>query len=190
MNKTRKNLLVLVLLLAVCAAGLLLVPRLVRTLEKKSFPLRYQQTVEQYAAQYDVDPLMVYSIIRTESGFDEKALSNVGARGLMQITEETFAWIKLKIASSEDLSFDDLWDPQVNIRFGTYYLSRCLQRYGGDLATASAAYHSGWGTVDALLENSAYTAGDGKLSAFPYTQMSLYVKKVQRAFAKYQQLYQ
>ncbi len=189
MRKPRKNLIVLAALLAVGLLGLLTAPRAIRAIEERSFPLKYERTVEQYAAEYQVDPLMVYAIIRTESGFDEAAESGVGARGLMQITEETFAWIKLKIANDEPLTFDDLWDPSVNIRFGSYYLSRCLERYGGDLATASAAYHSGWGTVDGLLGDPAYAADESTLKEFPYPQMSRYVQKVGHAFEKYERLY-
>ena len=69
----------------------------------------------------------------------------------MQITEQTFDWIKGKIAPEEPLTFDDLYDPETNIRFGSYFVSCCLLRYQDDLSTAAAAYHSGWGTVDALL---------------------------------------
>ena len=69
----------------------------------------------------------------------------------MQITEVTFDWIKMKIAPTESLTFDDLYDPETNIRFGSYFVSYCLDRYSGHLATAAAAYHSGVGTVDGLI---------------------------------------
>lgn len=189
MKKPQKNILILAGLLLVILVGLLLLPRLIMAIEKRVYPQTYRETVEQYAAEYEVDPLMVFAIIRTESGFDTGAQSNVGARGLMQITEETFAWIKQKIAPEEEITFDDLYQPQVNIRFGTYYLSRCLSRYGGDLATASAAYHSGWGTVDDLLNDPAYTASENTLAQFPYPQMARYVQKVDAAYQKYQTLY-
>ncbi|MBC5582089.1 lytic transglycosylase domain-containing protein [Anaerofilum sp. BX8] len=189
MRKTGKNLIVLAVLLAVGLLGLLTAPKAIRVIEEHSFPLRYKDTVEHYAAEFEMDPLMIYAIIRTESGFDQTAESAVGARGLMQITEETFAWIKLKIANDEPLTFEDLWDPSVNIRFGSYYLSRCLERYGGNLATASAAYHSGWGTVDSLLADPTYADGENTLKEFPYPQMSRYVQKVGRAFEKYERLY-
>ena len=64
----------------------------------------------------------------------------MGARGLMQITDETFLWIKSKIAPGEEITFDDLFDPAVNIRFGTYLLATCLARYDGDFSTAAAAW--------------------------------------------------
>lgn len=189
MTKPHKNTALLVLLLAAILVMLLITPWLIRKIEKYSYPLGYQETVEQYAAEYQMDPFVIYSVIRTESGFDENAQSDAGARGLMQITEETFAWIKLKIAPQEDLTFDDLWDPQVNIRFGSYYLDCCLERYGNDLATACAAYHSGWGTVDQLLAQEEYAASEATLAEFPYPQMARYVEKVGRAYDRYQQLY-
>ena len=95
--------------------------------------------------------MLVYAFIRTESGFDPQATSSVDARGLMQMTEETFLWMRSKIAPEEPLTFADLYSPDTAIRFGCYYLHLCMVRYKGDVSTAAAAYHSGWGTVDQLL---------------------------------------
>ena len=69
-----------------------------RRVEEYLYPCKYPQVVETYAAAYDLDPLLIYTFIRTESGFDPMAESEVGARGLMQMTEETFEWIKTKLA--------------------------------------------------------------------------------------------
>ena len=66
--------------------------------------------------------MILYAFIRTESNFDPNADSDAGARGLMQITEVTFDWIKMKIAPTESLTFDDLYDPETNIRFGSYFV--------------------------------------------------------------------
>lgn len=189
MRKTGKNLIVLAVLLAVGLLGLLTAPKAIRIIEEHSFPLRYKDTVEHYAAEFETDPLMIYAIIRTESGFDQTAESAVGARGLMQITEETFDWIKLKIAPSEDLTFDDLYDPETNIRFGTYFVSYCLLRYHDDLATAAAAYHSGWGTVDNLLAQAEYSSDGETLDHYPYPQMRLYVRKITNSYQRYQDIY-
>lgn len=183
-----------VLCLAVILLGLVLVGTLVAVLcrdkiENLEYPRKYEEYVDYYAGKYDIDPLMLYAFIRTESNFDPQAESHAGARGLMQITEVTFDWIKSKIAPTEALTFDDLYDPETNIRFGSYFVSYCLLRYQDDLSTAAAAYHSGWGTVDELLQDSAYTQ-DGKiLSSFPYTQMRLYVKKITSSYARYQEIY-
>lgn len=176
-------------LLCLIAIGSIFVISSHEKIEQWEYPRKYSDLVEYYAGKYGLDERMLYSIIRTESNFDPQAQSNVDARGLMQITEITFDWIKSKIAPSEELTFDDLYDPETNIRFGTYYFSYCLQRYGNDLATAAAAYHSGWGTVDSLLSDSKYSQDGVTLDSFPYTQMQRYVYKVTSAYERYCEIY-
>ena len=174
------------LLAAVLAACM---PAALREIGRQLYPCRYDGVIERYAAEYEMDPLLIYTFVRTESGFDPEAVSSVGARGLMQMTEETFEWIKSKLAPGEELTFDDLYDPDCAVRFGAYYLRLCLDRYGGDVATAAAAYHSGWGTVDSLLNHEDYT-GDGKtLPSFPYSRMNHYVEKILRCYKRYTELY-
>ena len=152
----KKFLKTLVLLFLLCVV-LLALPPVRRQVEQRLYPRKYNDLVEQYAAEYDLDPLLVYSFIRTESGFDPGATSSVDARGLMQMTEETFLWLRSKLGLGEEVSFGDLYDPDVSIRFGCYYLHLCLVRYNGDISTAAAAYHSGWGTVDALLQKEEHS---------------------------------
>ncbi len=153
------------------------------------YPKDYSDIIEEWSEYYEVDPMLIYAHVHTESSFDANAVSNVGARGLMQITEDTFDWIKSKIARDEDLTFDDLFDPDINVRFGTYYISECLERYSDDQPTAAAAYHSGWGTVDTLLEDSAYSKNGETLDVFPYEQMQHYVSKIAKSYQKYTELY-
>ena len=150
-----------------------------------AYPLRYSDIVEKYADEYNIDKYLIYAFIKTESGFDPNAKSNADAIGLTQITEETFAWLKLKMCPNEDVVFEDLYDPETSIRFGAYYIHRCLDRYNDHIDTAAAAYHSGWGTVDKLLEES----GGEYLTEFPYTQMNNYVYKINKAYTAYTQLY-
>ena len=107
----------------------------------------------------------------------------------MQITRETFEWIKTKIAPDEQIGFDSLYDPETNIRFGSYFLSFCLERYDGDLSTAAAAYHSGVSKVNELLKQSEYSSDGRTLHTFPYSQMSNYVRKVQKNYEQYCALY-
>lgn len=92
----KKFLKTLVLLFLLCVV-LLALPPVRRQVEQRLYPRKYNDLVEQYAAEYDLDPLLVYSFIRTESGFDPGATSSVDARGLMQMTEETFLWLRSKL---------------------------------------------------------------------------------------------
>ena len=179
------------LVVLVCIAAVLLtaLPPLAREADRLLYPRKYSRQVEQWAAEYELDPLLVYSFIRTESGFDPGATSSVDARGLMQMTEETFLWLRSKLGLGEEVSFGDLYDPDVSIRFGCYYLHLCLVRYNGDISTAAAAYHSGWGTVDALLQKEEHSEDGLTLSGFPYNQMHHYVEKITACYAKYTELY-
>lgn len=179
----------LVVLVCIAAVLLMALPPLAREADRLLYPRKYSRQVEQWAAEYDLDPLLVYAFIRTESGFDPAATSSVEARGLMQMTEETFIWLRSKIAPDEGLLFANLYDPETSIRFGCYYLHLCMERYNGDVATVAAAYHSGWGTVDALLQMEEHSADGETLQGFPYNQMNHYVKKITSCYARYQRIY-
>ena len=172
------------------ALGILLVSVFFRSrIARAEYPCRYSEYVTYYATKYDIDPLILYSFIRTESNFDPAAQSDAGARGLMQITEVTFDWIKTKIAPDEDLTFDDLFDPETNIRFGSYFVAYCLLRYDNHLATAAAAHHSGVGTVDGLLADPACSPDGQTLTHYPYPQMRRYVHKITTGYQRYQEIY-
>ena len=149
------------------------------------YPLNYMDSVEKYAEEFGVDKYLILAVIKTESGFDPNAKSDADAIGLTQITEETFAWIKLKLCPKENLVFEDLYNPDTAIRFGTYYIAKNLERYNGDISTAAAAYHSGWGTVDKLLAEHQTEI----LTQFPYTQMEHYVYKINKSYNAYHELY-
>lgn len=180
---------ILRVLLFLLAAGFLLFAVAGEKIQRWEYPQKYSEYVNYYAGKYGIDPMILYTFIRTESNFDPQAESEVGARGLMQITEVTFDWIKSNIASDEDLTYDDLFDPETNIRFGSYFVRYCLLRYDNDLATAAAAYHNGWGTVDELLADSRYSSDGKTLKEYPYPKMRQYVKKIINGYARYQEIY-
>lgn len=186
-NRRLAPLVLTLLLLLIVGAGIALTQQ--EKIEEMEYPQRYSEYVEYYAEKYGLDPLLLYTFIRTESNFKAEAQSSVDARGLMQITEITFDWIKSSIAPQEELTFEDLYDPETNIRFGSYFLAYCLKRYDYDVSTAAAAYHSGWGTVDELLAQEEYSQNGRTLDDFPYRNMRQYVKKINDAYRRYQEIY-
>ena len=95
---------ILALLLVLALAGTLLFSAFRDKIEHWEYPQRFTEYVEYYAGKYGIDPMILYAFIRTESNFDPNADSDAGARGLMQITEVTFDWIKMKIAPKESLT--------------------------------------------------------------------------------------
>ncbi len=139
------------------------------------------------ARAYHVSPAMVMAVIRVESDFKADAHSSVGAQGLMQILPDTFRYLK-KEHLHEDLSDKDLWDPTVNVRYGTYYLSYLFGRFGHWQA-ALAAYNAGEGRVAAWLADP--TLSDGTvLFTIPFEETENYVARVLDAYREYLKKYQ
>lgn len=179
MKKLAKTLFVLLLLACMGAvAG--------RSLFKALYPKKYTDSIETYAAQYGVSQTLILAVIRTESSFDPQAVSNVGAKGLMQIMPDTLDWLCYKMG--EDVSFDALSDPDTSIRFGTYFLHLLLEEFGSEQA-ALAAYHAGRGSVVQWLSDPEISADGRTLDRIPYSDTAHYVRKVEQAQKMYQNLY-
>ena len=119
-----------ILLLAVIAIGLgFLGDFIITCIEKNAYPREYAEYVEVYSQKYGVPESLVFAVIHTESGFDSGAVSSAGAVGLMQMMPDTFAWLTDEILF-EHLESGMLYDPETNIKYGTYLLSRFYDRYG------------------------------------------------------------
>lgn len=87
--------------------------------------------------------------IRTESSFNPEATSSIGARGLMQLTEETFDWVKSRLEPQSDTTYDAMYEPEKNIEYGTYLLHALTEQFGS-VNNALCAYHAGWGSAHQL----------------------------------------
>lgn len=155
-------------------------------IKRKQYPVKYEHFVEKYAEEYDLDKYLVLSVIRTESRFDVYAVSSVGAKGLMQLTDETGRDCakKLKMSGYTD---DVLFDPEINIRLGCFYLNSLIEKYG-DLNTALAAYNGGPGNVDKWLSEQGKKS-DIKVENIPFYETRHYVQKVNEAYRTYKSLY-
>ena len=155
---------------------------------KKAYPTDYAQWVEQYSEEYDVPLSLCYAVIRTESSFDPDVTSSVGARGLMQIMEDTFDWIKYRKEDERDITFDDMYDPRLNLEYGIFMLKLLLEEFGS-IENALCAYHAGWGNVKAWLSSDEYTQNGTDLHTIPFSDTDSYVKKVMDTMKTYQDLY-
>ena len=110
------------------------------------YPLEYQDLIKKYAAQYNVSPSFIATVIYAESRFNPNARSPVGASGLMQIMPGTGAGIA-KSLGENNFSTDKLMDPEISIRYGTYYYKELIDRHQGDIDKALMAYNGGEGAV-------------------------------------------
>jgi soluble lytic murein transglycosylase len=144
-----RRLVVPVLLFAVVAAGAF---AWVHTEEPSwyariVYPLEYEAIVRGHAGNYELDPALLAAVIYQESRFDARAESSSGAIGLMQLLPETAKGIALRTGGHR-FEVDDLYDPEINVRYGAWYLRHLLTKYDGDLRKALAAYNGGQGNVD------------------------------------------
>ena len=154
--------------------------------ERNAYPKEYEEYVEKYASQYGVPEYIVYAVIKTESGYDSGAVSEVGAVGLMQMMPDTFNW--LTTLTKENLDKGLLYDPETNIKYGTYYLSYLYLKYGS-WDTVYAAYNAGEGNVDEWLGEALKADGAKKLGEVPFKETENYIKKVNKAVEIYDRLY-
>ncbi len=157
------------------------------TILKKIYPVKYQTLVERYAEEYSLDKYLVYAVIKVESGFDENAVSRVGARGLMQMMENTAQDCNQKGGFEYSIP-SDLFVPECSIRLGCYYLRQLIDIYG-DTELAITAYNGGVGNVDKWLADTSLADGKGGLADIPYPETKQYVKKVTKTFNTYMDLY-
>lgn len=155
--------------------------------DKLCYPREYSEYVESSAQEYNLDPALIYAVIRTESGFDPNAESSVGACGIMQIMPSSFEWLQEKRNCSGEYETEDLFNPEICIDYGCYLLRYFYDLYDNEQC-AVAAYNAGF-VVGEWLENPDYSSDGITLDNIPYPETSDYVDKVESAKKMYIKLY-
>lgn len=146
--------------------------------ERVRYPLRYQEYVRTHAKNYGLDPAFLAAVIYAESKFDPSARSGSGAVGLMQLTPETAKGIALRTGGAA-FRVSDLEDPEINIRYGCWYLRHLFAKYH-DQRLVLAAYNAGQGNVDKWVAH-------GQSIQFPET--NAYVDRVEELEGIYRDAY-
>ncbi len=158
-------------------------------IEKKLHPHDYSAYISQYSAEYNVPEPVIYAVIKVESNFDPRARSDAGAMGLMQMMPKTFEWLTGEEHLGENLNKSELYDPEVSIKYGTYYLNYLYKKFNYDWDVALAAYNGGEGNVRKWLRDGRYSDDGKTLKDIPFEETKNYVKKVNREIAAYKELY-
>lgn len=156
-------------------------------IQKQIYPKKYEQYVDKYAKEYDIDNLLIYSIIKVESNFNEKANSNAEAIGLMQLMENTAVEIYNKV-EGQTITTEKLYYPEINIKIGTYYFYTLLNKYN-NIGLALAAYNAGMGRVDSWIKDGTIKQDGSDLENIPFKETNLYVRKVLNIYEKYKKIY-
>lgn len=190
-RRSRRNMLI-VCALCIALIGLIAAYYLTDYLDWariNNYPMKYEDVIDKYAAEYQLDPALVCAVIYTESKFDKDAVSVDGARGLMQIMPETGEWIAAKVGMRGTYDVDQLFDPDTNVRFGCWLLNYLYTRFDNDSRKALAAYNAGQGNVDKWLTQPEYSSDGIKLDHIPFKETRNYVKKVKATHDIYLELY-
>lgn len=155
--------------------------------EKYAFPYKYKNVVDEYSKEYNLNPLFVLSIIKAESKFDPDAHSHKNAYGLMQITEDTGKWIADQMGI-QNFSGDMLYDENLNIKMGCWYLKNLYEEFG-DRDLVISAYNAGRGNVQKWLKDHNYSKNGKDIHNIPFPETENYVKKVNLYYKIYKYLY-
>jgi soluble lytic murein transglycosylase len=169
-------------LAAVLAVGAAVIVHIVRTeppwFARIRYPFRYQTIVRTHARNYDLDTALLAAVIYQESKFQADARSPSGALGLMQLLPDTARGIAIRTGGTR-FRTADLFDPDINVRYGCWYLRHLLERYG-DEETALAAYNAGQDNVDRWLREG---------SGIRFGETRHYVKRVEELKKIYRRTY-
>lgn len=153
-----------------------------------TYPLSYKNSISIYSKQYGVDPYLVAAIINVESNYDKNAISPKEARGLMQISSVTGYWAA-ETLPIEDFNLDLLFEPEINIMIGTWYLNILSKEFDNNLQLVLAAYNGGSGNVAKWLKDKEYSEDGTYLKKIPFKETEQYVEKVLKNFKAYKILY-
>ncbi len=150
------------------------------------FPLSYVDKIHENSAQHNLNPIILYGLIRRESAFNEKAYSPTGARGLMQIMPRTGKYIARHL-NERWRGNNSLYNPVTNIKYGSYYYQKLLTQFNGHYAIALAAYNAGPQRVKRWLPETETLPADIWIETIPYKETREYVINVLAYALIYQQ---
>ena len=164
------------------------IPKLQSESEKILYPIEFEEFVNEYSSKYNLEKSLVFAIIKTESSFDSDAVSAVGAKGLMQLTDETFEWMNYIYDDGQYSDSSVLFDPETNIMFGCRVLRTLIDYFDStDMTVILSAYNAGIGYAETWLEE--YPDGNGGINYIPFDETRSYVEKVTDAKEKYTEIY-
>lgn len=158
----------------------------VKPVLRRFFPLGYHHVIAEEANQYDFDPFFLAALIQVESGFRPRVVSPKGATGLMQLMPGTAFWVADQL--DMEITEDDLLNPTVNIRLGSYYINHLRAKFP-TLVAALAAYNGGQGNVAQWLATNRW---DGRLETIediPFYETRNYIRRVLSTWEFLQSIY-
>ena len=158
-------------------------------IRKLIYVRNYSEYVEKYANEENIDPLLCYAIIKAESNFNPNAVSKSGAKGLMQLMDETAQDVAIN-AVIEYTGNENLFEPEKNIQLGIKYYAQLKSIYNSDVLSLTA-YNAGIGNVkkwkdDGILD---IEKEEENIDNIPFEETKNYVRKILKDYNTYKELY-
>lgn len=151
------------------------------------YPLKYEDLIIEKANKYQLDPYLVTALIYVESKFLLDAKSHKGAIGLMQIMPDTARWISAQMPYN-NFTEDLLFDPEVNIEFGSWYLADLIKEFGNERIIVLAAYNAGRGNVKRWLEEN-WDGQHTSIEILPFKETRDYIRQIIKVYEIYKKIY-
>jgi soluble lytic murein transglycosylase len=142
--------------------------------------LKFYPIIEQYSMQYNVDPLLITSIIKAESNFKSNAKSKKGAIGLMQIMPPTAKEISEKYFNSFNFNEEQLYEPEFNIKTGVCYVRILSDMFNNNINLVLASYNAGLGNVQKWHQENPIIEYDSE--EMPFKETKNYVSKINKIY--------
>lgn len=189
MTKKFIKILILLILLLTIYFICFKVLRLQYRILKNIYPIQYSEYVEKYSEENGLDKYLVYAIIKAESNFNPTVTSSSGAKGLMQLMEDT-AIERSNIIDEETIESHDLYDSETNIRLGISYFSYLLDLYDDNIVLALTAYNAGIGNVQKWIDEGTIQPDGSDVENIPFKETNNYVRKILKAYQMYIKIYE
>lgn len=151
------------------------------------YPKKYEEDVYRYSEELNIDPMLTFAIIKTESNFKEKSESKSGAIGLMQLMGSTAKEQAEKLGM--EYTKEMLYDPETNLKLGLNYFNVLLDYYNQNYILAFAAYNAGLGNVQKWINEGTIKENGSDIENIPFKETNMYVRKIIRNYEIYTKLY-
>lgn len=184
-NKLIKIIIVTILCILIYLFGILKVQNYIL---KKIYKTDYSEYVYKYSQENNIDPMLTFAIIKAESNFNRNIKSSSGAIGLMQLMETT-AIEEASEVGEEIVVTESLYNPEINIKIGTKYFAKLMNKYGENYLLALAAYNAGRGNVDNWIKEGIINIDGSNIENIPFKETNNYVRKIVRDYKLYKELY-
>ena len=154
---------------------------------KHLYPIKYEEYVTKYSNELNIDPMLSYAIIKTESNFKEDVISKSGAIGLMQLMDNTAKEQAEKL--NGEYTNETLLNPEKNILLGLNYFSTLLDKFNQNYILAFTAYNAGLGNVQKWILNGTIKEDGTDIENIPFKETNMYVRKIINNYEMYKKLY-